>query len=175
MEGQGKPTRWMDQVRATMRLHHYSIHTERSYSEWIKRYIHFHHMRCREDLIGGEEKIEVFLTDLALNGKVAPSTQNQAMNALLFLYNRVLGTPLDGEINAIRAQRKTKVPVVLSPEEVGRVISMMEGVPQLVVKMLYGSGLRIMEAVRLRVKDVDFQMKEVTVHGGKGDKDRVTT
>jgi site-specific recombinase XerD len=105
---------------------------------------------------------------LAVNGKVSASTQNQAMNALVFLYKRVLETPLDGTINAVRADRKTRVPVVLTPEEVKRVISVMEGVPQLIVKMLYGSGLRIMEAVRLRVKDVDFQMKQVTVRG-KGD------
>ena len=158
----------MEQVRSTMRLHHYSIHTERGYCDWIKRYIHFHKMRCREDLAGGEAKIEAFLTDLAIKGKVSPSTQNQAMNALVFLYKRVLLTPLDGTINAVRADRKATVPVVLTPEEVKRVISVMEGVPQLIVKMLYGSGLRIMEAVRLRVKDLDFQMKQVTVRGGKG-------
>jgi site-specific recombinase XerD len=175
MEGQEKTPKLMEQVRSTMRLHHYSIHTERSYCDWIKRYMHFHKMRCREDLTGGEAKMEAFLTDLAINGKVSPATQNQAMNALVFLYKRVLLTPLDGTINAVRADRKATVPVVLTPEEVKRVISVMEGVPQLIVKMLYGSGLRIMEAVRLRVKDVDFQMKQVTVRGGKGDRDRMTT
>src|SRR6266853_62471 len=105
MEGQEKPLRLMEQVRNTLRLHHYSIHTERSYCDWIKRYIHFHKMRCREDLAGGEAKIEAFLTDLAVTGKVAPSTQNQAMNALVFLYKRVLETRLDGSINAVRADR----------------------------------------------------------------------
>ena len=167
--------RLLEQVRAVMRLHHYSIHTERSYVDWITRYVHFHQMKCREDLVGGEAKIEAFLTDLAVRGHVAPSTQNQAMNALLFLYNKVLKTPLDEAINAVRADRKAHVPVVLTREEVAKVLPLVEGVSHLVVKLLYGSGLRIMEAVRLRVKDVDFKMRQVTVRSGKGDKDRVTT
>jgi integron integrase len=175
MESQAQGPKLLEQVRATMRLHHYSIHTERSYTDWIKRYVHFHQMRCRADLGEGERKIEAFLTDLAVKGRVSPSTQNQAMNALVFLYKRVLKMPLDGAIDAVRAERKVNVPVVMTPGEVGRVISLLEGVPQLIVKVLYGSGLRIMEAVRLRVKDVDFQMKQVTVRSGKGDKDRLTT
>jgi len=175
MEGQEQPPRLLDQVRNVLRLHHYSIHTERSYLDWIKRYIHFHHMHSREDLAGGERKIEAFLTDLAVRGKVAASTQNQAMNALVFLYRKVLAKPLDEAIDAVRAERKVNVPVVLTREEVSRVISVIEGVPQLIVKLLYGSGLRILEAVRLRVKDVDFAMKQVTVRSGKGDKDRFTT
>jgi integron integrase len=158
-----------------MRLHHYSIHTERSYTDWIKRYIHFHHMRSREDLANGESKIETFLTDLAVNGKVAPSTQNQAMNALVFLYRQVLKAPLDEKIDAVRADRKVNVPVVLTREEVAKVVSLLDGEAQTIVKLLYGSGLRIMEVVRLRVKDVDFQMKQVSVRSGKGDKDRFTT
>ena len=174
MDSQGQP-KLLDQVRSAMRLHHYSIHTERSYVDWIKRYVHFHQMKCREDLVDGERKIEAYLTDLAVNGKVSPSTQNQAMNALVFLYKRVLRSPLNGSIDAVRAERKANVPVVLSEEEVGTVISLIDGAGQLVVKILYGSGLRIMEAVRLRIKDVDFQMKQITVRSGKGDKDRVTT
>jgi integron integrase len=132
-------------------------------------------MRSREDLGGGERKIEGFLTDLAVNGKVAPSTQNQAMNALVFLYRQVLKVPLDEKIDAVRAERKVNVPVVLTREEVAKVVSLLGGEAQTIVKLLYGSGLRIMEAVRLRVKDVDFQMKQVTVRSGKGDKDRFTT
>ena len=143
--------------------------------DWIKRYVHFHGMRSREDLAGGEAKIESFLTNLATKGKVAASTQNQAMNALVFLYRKVLKMPLDGKIDAIRADRKTNAPVVMTREETSKVISLLDGTPQLIVKMLYGSGLRILEAVRLRVKDVDFQMKQVTVRSGKGDKDRFTT
>ncbi|HWV99195.1 MAG TPA: phage integrase N-terminal SAM-like domain-containing protein [Candidatus Acidoferrum sp.] len=95
MESQGHSSKLLDQVRNVMRLHHYSIHTERSYADWIKRYIRFHHMRSREDLADGESKIEVFCTDLAVNGKVAASTQNQAFNALVFLYRQVLNIPLE--------------------------------------------------------------------------------
>lgn len=175
MNDQEQNPRILDQVRQVMRLHHYSLHTERTYRDWIKRFIRFHQMKCREDLADGERKIEAFLTDLAAKGKVSAATQNQAMNALVFLYKRVLGTALEGRIDALRAQRKVNVPVVLTREEVAKVLSLLEGVPQLIVKMLYGSGLRIMEAVRLRIKDVDFQMKQVTVRSGKGDKDRVTT
>ena len=165
----------LDEVREVMRLHHYSIHTERSYCEWIRRFVLYHRMRSRADLAGGESKIEAFLTHLAVDGQVASATQNQAMNALVFLYKKVLQQPLDQSINAVRADRKINVPVVLTREEVSRVIALMHGVPQMIVKLLYGSGLRIMEAVRLRVQDVDFAMKSVTVRSGKGDKDRVTT
>lgn len=178
MQSQHPPSqapRLLDQVREVMRLHHYSIHTERTYIDWIKRFIHFHQMRSRDDLAGGERKIETFLTDLAVNGKVSPSTQNQAMNALVFLYRQVLKMALDERIDAVRAERKVHVPVVLTPGEVGKVVSLLEGEAQLIVKLLYGSGLRIMEAVRLRIKDVDFQMKQITVRSGKGDRDRFTT
>jgi integron integrase len=165
----------LDQARAILRLHHYSIHTERSYLEWIRRYVRFHGMKCRADLGDGERKIESFLSSLATEGKVSASTQNQAMNALVFLYRKVLEVPLNERIDAVRAERRVVVPVVMTREETARVISLMQGTPQLIVKMLYGSGLRIMEAVRLRVKDLDCQMKQVTVRSGKGDKDRFTT
>jgi len=132
-------------------------------------------MRSRDHLFPAEAKIESFLTDLALHANVAPSTQNQAMNALVFLYKRVLKHPMQESINAVRADKKVNIPVVMTREEVAAVISLMDGTAQVVVKLLYGSGLRIMEAVRLRVKDVDFQMKQLTVRSGKGDKDRVTT
>jgi integron integrase len=175
MASQEKNPRIMDQTRDVLRLHHYSFHTERTYLDWIKKYITFHHMRSREDLAQGEKKIEAFLTHLAVDEHVAAATQNQAMNALVFLYKRVLLQPLDQAINAIRADKKLNLPVVLTREEVMKIIPLVEGVPQLVVKLLYGSGLRIMEATRLRVQDVDFQMKQVTVRSGKGDKDRATT
>jgi integron integrase len=132
-------------------------------------------MRSREDLFPAEPKIESFLTDLAVHGNVAAATQNQAMNALVFLYKRVLNHALPGSINAVRADKKINVPVVMTREEVAAVISLLDGTAQLVAKLLYGSGLRIMEAVRLRVKDIDFQMKQLTVRSGKGDKDRFTT
>ena len=132
-------------------------------------------MQSRDDLRPGEEKIEAFLTYLARDRQVAASTQNQAMNALVFLYKHVLKQPLSGEINADRARRKVKIPVVLTREETARVIVLMPGVHQLIVKLLYGSGLRITECLRLRVQDVDLEMKALTVRNGKGDKDRVTT
>jgi len=123
MESQEQTPKILDQVRNLMRLNHYSIHTERSYLDWIKRCIVFHHMRCREDLAGGEAKIEAFLTRLAIDGKVAASTQNQAMNALVFLYRQVLEIGLDQRIDAVRAERKVNVPVVLDREEVAKVLA----------------------------------------------------
>jgi len=165
----------LDEVLEIMRLHHYSIHTERTYCDWIKKYIQFHKMRSREDLQNGEVKIEAFLTHLAVNKDIAPATQNQAMNALVFLYKKVLKTQLDKEINAVRASRKTNIPVVMTREETAKVLSLMNGTPQLAAKLMYGSGLRISEAIRLRVQDIDYQMKTLIVRSGKGDKDRVTT
>ncbi len=170
-----KSRKILDEVRDVMRLHHYSIHTERTYCDWIKRYIRYHNMTSRQDLIDGEAKIEAFLTHLAVDKDVAPSTQNQAMNALVFLYKHVLKQTLDQEINAVRASRKINIPMVMTREEVAQIIALMEGVPQLVVKILYGSGLRIMEAVRLRVQDIDYTFKQITVRSGKGAKDRITT
>jgi integron integrase len=163
----------MDQVREVMRVKHYSLRTERSYSEWIRRYVRFHRMRSRDELFPGAGKVEEFLSDLAVHGHVAASTQNQAFNALLFLYDQVLHQPLEN-VQAVRADRPARLPTVLTPEEVQRVILAMTGVPQLVVKLLYGSGLRLLEALRLRVKDVDFQMRQLTVRDGKGAKDRFT-
>src|SRR6266849_1132090 len=151
------------------------MHTECSSVEWIVRFARFHGMRSREDLCPAEPKIEAFPTDLAVHGNVAPATQNQAMNALVFLYKRVLNHSLEGRINAVRADKKVTVPVVMTREEVAAVLSLMDGTAQVVAKLLYGRGLRIMEAVRLRVKDIDYQMKQLTVRAGKGDKDRFTT
>lgn len=165
----------LDDVRQVLRRHHYSIHTERSYVAWIVRFVRFHGMRSRQDLFPAEPQIEAFLTDLAVHGKVAAATQNQAMNALVFLYTRVLNHALQDRINAVRADQPINVPVVMTREEVAAVISLMNGTAQLVATLLYGGGLRIMEAVRLRVKDIDFQMKQLTVRSGKGDKDRLTT
>lgn len=175
LNSQTKDKKILEQVSEIMRLNHYSIHTERSYCDWIKRFINFHQMKSRADLKNGEVKIEQFLTHLAVNDHVAPATQNQAMNALVFLYKKVLKQPLDKKIDAIRAKTKKNIPVVMTREEVTKVITHMNGVPQLVAKLLYGSGLRINEAIRLRVHDIDFELKEITVRSGKGFKDRVTT
>ena len=125
--------------------------------------------------ISPEEKVEQFLTYLAIERKVAVSTQNQAMNALVFLYKRVLDKPLEKTIDAIRSTKHRQIPVVLTHDEVKQIITLLEGVPQLVVKLLYGSGLRITEAARLRVHDIDYDYKQITVRSGKGNKDRVTT
>lgn len=164
----------LDQVREVMRLKHYSLRTERCYCDWARRYIHFHGMKLREELfVDPKVKLEMFLSDLAVNGHVTPATQNQAFNALLFLYGQVLHQPLE-DVQAVRADRPGRVPVVLTVDEVKQVIQAMTGTPQIVVKLLYGSGLRLLEALRLRVQDVDFQMKQLTVRDGKGAKDRYT-
>jgi integron integrase len=170
-----QPPKLLQEIRTVLRLHHYSIHTERAYVEWVIRFIRFHRMQSRTALFPAEPKIEAFLTDLAVHGNVAAATQNQAMNALVFLYKRVLHHPLQDRINAIRAAKKVTVPVVMTRDEVAAIIALLDGTPQLVAKLLYGSGLRIMEAVRLRVKDIDYQMRQLTVRSGKGDKDRFTT
>jgi site-specific recombinase XerD len=151
-----KNRRLLDEVRDVMRLLHYSIHTERSYCEWIKRYVHFHRMKSREDLADGEKKIEMFLTYLAVHGNIAPATQNQAMNTLVFLYRKVIKQDLSEQINAVRACKKRNIPGVLTREETAKILSLMTGTPQLVAKLIYGSGLRISEAIRLRTKDIDY-------------------
>jgi len=148
-----KSSRLLDQMRDLMRVRRYALRTEQAYCDWVRRYVKFHGMKGREDLADGLRKVEAFLTHLAVQGKVAPSTQNQALNALLFLYGQVLEQPLAG-VDAVRAERKVHVPVVLTPEEARRVIALLKGAPQLVVKLLYGSGLRLMEALRLRVHPV---------------------
>lgn len=157
-----------------MRRLHYSIHTERAYCDWIARFVRFHHWQAREALLlEAEKKVEDFLTHLAVQGNVAASTQKQAFNALVFLYKRVLAQPLE-HVEATRSKKEQRVPEVLTREEVKRVLTFVDGTAGLIVKLLYGSGLRITEAVRLRVQDVDTGFKQVTVRNGKGDKDRVT-
>ena len=168
----GQTPKLLDQMRGVLRLHHYAIRTERAYCDWVRRYVKFHGMRSRDDLADGKAKVEAFLTDLAVRGRVSAATQNQALQALLFLYERVLEQRLEG-VDALRADRKARVPEVLTPEEARRVIALMSGAPQLVVKVLYGSGPRLLEALRLRIKDIDFKMLSVTIRSGKGDKDRV--
>jgi hypothetical protein len=126
-----QPPKLLDQVRQVLRLHHYSIHTERAHLEWIVRYVRFHRMWSRDDLFPPEPNIEVSLTHLAVNGNVAAATQNQAMNALVFLYKHVLNQALEGRINAVRAAKKITVPVVMTREEVAAIISLMDGTAQL--------------------------------------------
>lgn len=125
-------------------------------------------MSSRDDLKNGEQKIEAFLTYLAVKKNIAPATQNQAMNALVFLYKKVLKIPLKKEINAVRARKKKNIPVVMTRDEVRTILDIMDGVPQIIAKLLYGCGLRIMETIRLRVQGIDYKMKTVTVRSGKG-------
>ena len=162
----------LDQVRGKIRLKHYSLRTEQTYVDWIKRFILFHGKRHPKEM--GAAEVEAFLTHLAVAGKVAASTQNQAKSALLFLYKEVLGIELPWLDNVERAKAPKRLPVVLTRDEVQAVLSRLEGTHWLIVSLLYGSGLRIMEGVRLRVKDVDLSRREILVRDGKGFKDRVT-
>ena len=162
----------LDQVRGKIRLKHYSIRTEQAYVDWIRRFILFFGKRHPRDL--GAAEVEQFLTHLAVEGKVAASTQSQAKSALLFLYREVLDNELPWLDNVERAKVPKRLPVVLTRDEVGAVLTRIEGTHWLIASLLYGAGLRIMEALRLRVKDVEFARKEILVRDGKGFKDRVT-
>jgi integron integrase len=153
-------------------LKHYSIRTEQAYLDWIKRFILFHGKRHPENL--GSAEVEQFLTHLAVERKVAASTQNQALNAIVFLYTEVLGRELGWLDNVERAKRPRRLPVVLTATEVRALLVRLEGYHWLMASLLYGAGLRLMECVRLRVKDIDFEYAQITVRDGKGDKDRVT-
>ena len=168
-----KPSkRLLDQVRDVIRLKHYSIRTETAYVDWITRYILFNNKRHPKDL--GRTEIQAFLTHLAVDLHVASSTQNQALSAVLFLYRDVLEIEVEGPLDLVRAKRPARLPTVLTKEEALHVIEAMSGIHQLMAKLLYGSGLRLMECIRLRVKDVDFARREIIVRDGKGLKDRVT-
>lgn len=167
-----KSPKLLDQVRHTLRRMHYAYRTEESYLYWIKRFILFHHKQHPARLDTPE--IEAFLTHLAVKGQVSAATQNQAFSALMFLYKHVLEQELSTPVKALRAQQKPRLPVVLSPAEVQAVISRLTDDYQLMAQLLYGSGLRLMECVRLRVKDLDFESRQVIVRRGKGDKDRAT-
>ncbi|MHB8803304.1 MAG: integron integrase [Rhodocyclaceae bacterium] len=159
-------------MRARIRVKHYSIRTETQYLQWVKRYIYFHDKRHPRDL--GAPEVEAFLTDLAVVGKVSASTQNQALAALLFLYREVLGIELPWLNDVTRAKPSRRLPVVLTQAEVRAVLERMDGVYGLMGRLLYGTGMRLMECVRLRVKDVDFGRNEILIREGKGGKDRVT-
>jgi integron integrase len=164
------------EVRKVIRLKHYSIHTETSYCDWIKRFILFHKMQDRKELFKrAEGKIEEFLTHLAIKNNVTASTQNQALNALIFLYKQVLEFELEHRIDAVRANKQPRIPTILTQQEVKNIITLLHDNTQLAVKLLYGSGLRISEVIRLRVQDIDFDYKQIIVHNGKGNKDRITT
>src|SRR5712692_5389500 len=165
-------TKLLDQMRHVLRLKHLSIRTEKAYVQWAKRFILFHHKRHPADM--GAPEIRTFLTHLAVQGQVAASTQNVALQALIFLYRHVLKQPFP-ELEEIEHARKSRrVPVVFARQEVTKVLAHLAGTPHLMASLLYGSGLRLMECVRLRVKDVDFAYHQLTVRDGKGAQDRVT-
>jgi len=170
--GAHRPVLLLDRVRDRIRLKHYSLRTEQAYCDWIKRFVLFHGKRHPSGL--GAAEVEAFLTFLAVEGRVAASTQNQAKSALLFLYKEVLGVELPWLDGIERARAPTRLPVVLTREEVARVLARLHGDHRTIGTLLYGTGLRIMEAMRLRVKDVEYTRREILVRDGKGHKDRIT-
>jgi integron integrase len=167
---EAKTPRLLDQLRARLRLKHYSLRTEQAYVGWIRRFILASDKRHPRDM--GVVEVEAFLSALATHGQVAAGTQNQALSALLFLYREVLSIELPWMETVVRAKRPQRVPVVLSRDEVIRLLALMDGCFGLMASLLYGSGMRLMECVRLRSKDVDFELNQICVRDGKGSKDR---
>ena len=161
----GKP-RLLDQVRERIRFLHYSIRTEEAYIGWIRRFILFHGKRHPREM--GAPEVEAFLSDLATRGRVTASTQNQALSAILFLYRQVLGIELPWMEGIKRAKRPSRLPVVLTPAEVRSVLARLDGRDHLMASLLYGAGLRLMECVRLRVKDIDTQARQLVADCGGG-------
>lgn len=168
-----RKSEFLECVRAAVRVRHYSVRTEQNYIDWIVRYIRFHGYRHPKDM--GESEVAQFLTFLAVDLKVAASTQNQALNALNFLHRAVLDRPLGKMPGVVRAKQPERLPVVLTGEEVGELLRNVADTYWLPACLMYGSGLRLMETVRLRVKDLDFEHRALIVRGGKGGKDRVVT
>lgn len=166
---QPKAPRLMELIRQKLRVRHYSKRTEDAYADWIKRYILFHNKRHPKDM--GVVEMEAYLTHLAVKRQVSASTQNQAFSALLFLYQQVLEIELP-RIDALRAKRPERLPVVLSVEEVREVLDGIAGVHSLMARLLYGTGIRLLECCRLRIKDVDFARGQILIRQAKGDKDR---
>jgi integron integrase len=162
----------LDKVKVRIRLKGYSIRTEKSYVSWIRRFIIFHNKRHPTEL--GKTEIEAFLTHLVMNLDVSSSTQNQAFNAILFLYNQVLDSEMPNNISSLRSKKPIRLPTVMTREETMKIIRSMTGTHLIMAKLMYGSGLRVIECVRLRIKDIDFQMNQIVVRDGKGKKDRIT-
>ena len=167
-----KNEKLLERVRQVMRLRHYSYQTEKSYSYWIRNFVRFHNYQSLDQLCA--QDIEPYLSYLALERKVASATQNQAFNALIFLFRKVLHQEDIKVAGVVRAKQPQRVPVVFSREEVRKIFTILDQPNKLVAALLYGSGMRLMEVIRLRVKDVDMDYKAITVRDGKGNKDRVT-
>ena len=170
---EAKSSPFLEEVRLAIRLRHYSIRTESCYLDWVKRFIFFNGKRHPNEM--GDEEVRRFLAHLAINKNVAPATQNQALNALNFLYKVVLDKPLGKSIGFTRAKKKKKLPVVLTRNEVGALLRALDGHHWLAACLMYGSGLRLMECMRLRVMHLDFDQRAIRVIDGKGGKDRVVT
>ena len=166
------PPRLLDQVRVAIRSRHYARRTEVAYTEWVRRFVVFHRMRHPKEM--SEPEVTAFLSHLATARKVSASTQNQALAALLFLYREVLKQDLPWLNDVVRAKPTLRIPVVLTREETAALLRELDGMPHLVAVLLYGSGLRLLEAMQLRVKDIDFSANELVVRHGKGGKDRRT-
>ena len=164
--------KFLDTVRECIRIKHYSYSTEKSYLYWIKQFILYHNKRHPTEM--GVKEIEMFLSHLAIECNIAASTQNVALNAILFMYKKVLKIEFEENINAIRAKRSQNIPVVLTKEEVVVVFSKMDAKHKMMAQLLYGTGMRLMECLRLRVKDIDFNSNYIVIHDGKGKKDRIT-
>lgn len=162
----------MDQVHEVLRYHHYGLRTEEAYAKWIRWFIKFNGTRHPRKM--GKSEIEAFLTFLAVERNVAASTQNQALNAIVFLYRDVLDMPVAEDLAPVRASKPARLPVVLSRNEIQALLAEIDGVYGLMARVMYGGGLRLMEAFRLRVQDIDFGNGYITVRAGKGDKDRTT-
>ncbi len=170
--GAEQPPKLLYQLRCALRTHHYSIRTEEAYVGWVRRFILFHGKRHPKEMGGAE--IGVFLSHLATEGKVAASTQNQALSGILFLYTHVLKRAPGDIGDLVRAKRPQRLPVVLTKEETRAVLLKLRGTDRLMGKLLYGTGMRLLECLRLRVKDIDFSLSAITIREGKGQKDRVT-
>lgn len=168
----GSAPRLLEQVRDLIRIKHYSIRTEQAYLQWIRRFILFHGKRHPREL--GAEQVTAFLSDLAVRGKVSASTQNQALNAILFLYREVLKIELPWLDGVQRAKRSQRLPVVFTRDEVKQLLAQLQGTMWLMTSLTYGGGLRLLECLRLRVKDVEFERAQLIIRDGKGQKDRVT-
>lgn len=172
MSASPHPPKLLNQVRAALRRKHYALRTEDAYTGWIRRFILFHGTRHPREL--GAADVSAFLTHLAVEREVAASTQNQALSALLFLYREVLLQPLSEDLTITYAKRPTYLPTVLSREEARAVLATLSGTHHLMASLLYGSGLRLLECLRVRVKDLDFDQRQLLVRQGKGAKDRAT-
>lgn len=171
-DGAPQPPKLLDRLRVHLRTRHYSIRTEAAYVDWVRRFILFHGKRHPQEM--GALEVEAFLSHLAVERQVSASTQNQAKAAILYLYKQVLGMDLPWLDDVVQAKTPRRLPVVLTPSEVRDLLMHMHGTSGLIAQLLYGTGMRLMEGLRLRVKDVEFARREIVIREGKGNKDRVT-